>query len=313
VDGRQQIRASVTFHETGRLVMWPYGYTLANIPPDMTRADHDALFRIGRHMAVTNGYKAEQASDLYITRGTTKDYAYGTYRIFAYTFEMSVKDYVKPAMIGPETKRNKEAVLYLMERAGCPYAVLGAATRVDRCGAFDDDLEVARGWTVNPDGTDTAAAAGRFARANPQPTSSSGPKQLGTTPSGRDAFVTGWRAGAKPNSSDLDGLTTIRSAPIDLPASTGQQLRFRFSFAHDAASTSADWLKAIVEAQDGTRTTVWSIVGTKADRDGAWRSAAISLDPWAGQTVHLRFEAADGRPNNLVEVEVDDVRVSQPT
>ena len=44
-------------------------------------------------MAATNGYKPEQASDLYISSGTTRDYQYGTYRIFAYTFEMSVKDY----------------------------------------------------------------------------------------------------------------------------------------------------------------------------------------------------------------------------
>src|SRR6185369_679643 len=29
VDGRQQITASISFHTTGRLVMWPYGYTLA--------------------------------------------------------------------------------------------------------------------------------------------------------------------------------------------------------------------------------------------------------------------------------------------
>ena len=28
VNGRQQIRAAITFHENGRLVMWPYGYTL---------------------------------------------------------------------------------------------------------------------------------------------------------------------------------------------------------------------------------------------------------------------------------------------
>ena len=28
VDGRQQIRTAITFHEYGRLVMWPYGYTL---------------------------------------------------------------------------------------------------------------------------------------------------------------------------------------------------------------------------------------------------------------------------------------------
>ena len=44
-------------------------------------------------MAATNGYRPEQASDLYLTSGTTRDYEYGTYRIFAYTFEMSVEDY----------------------------------------------------------------------------------------------------------------------------------------------------------------------------------------------------------------------------
>ncbi len=32
VGGRQQIRAAITFHEAGRLVMWPYGYTKKNVP-----------------------------------------------------------------------------------------------------------------------------------------------------------------------------------------------------------------------------------------------------------------------------------------
>ena len=67
-------------------------------------------------------------------------------------------------------------MLYLAERAWCPLGVLGAAVRDARCGAFDDDLEVARGWTVNPDGTDTAPASGRWARGNP----------AGTTVVGRD-------------------------------------------------------------------------------------------------------------------------------
>ena len=43
VDGRQQIRAAITFHEDGRLVMWPYGYTMTNVPADMTTQDHAAL------------------------------------------------------------------------------------------------------------------------------------------------------------------------------------------------------------------------------------------------------------------------------
>ena len=313
VNGRQQIRMAISFHETGRLVMWPYGYTKADIPIDMTSADHYALKRIGLRMAHLNGYRPEQASDLYITRGTTKDYEYGVYRIFAYTFEMSVKDYVDDSAIGPETRRNKEAVLYLMERAGCPYAVLGASYRISRCGAFDDDLEVSRGWVVNPDGTDTAPANARFIRANPQPTVFAGPKQLGDTPSGRDAFVTGWAAGAHPGSNDLDGRTTLRSPAIDLPAATGQRLTFRYVFAHDAKSTTADAFRAIVEDQDGTQTAVFTVTGRPVDQDGVWRTASILMDPWAGHTVHLRFEAVDGGPGNLVEVEVDDVRVTQPS
>ncbi len=125
VNGQQQIRTAITFHESGRLVMWPYGYTLKDIPSDMTVDDHNALAIIGKHMAATNGYRPEQASDLYLTSGTTRDFEYGTYRIFAYTFEMSVVDYPKPSLIASETGRNREAVLYLMERAGCPLAVLG--------------------------------------------------------------------------------------------------------------------------------------------------------------------------------------------
>ena len=70
VNGRQQIRAAITFHENGRLVMWPYGYTMADVPSDMTTQDHAALVKIGKHMAATNGYRPEQASDLYISSGT---------------------------------------------------------------------------------------------------------------------------------------------------------------------------------------------------------------------------------------------------
>ncbi|MEP6638150.1 MAG: M14 family zinc carboxypeptidase [Chloroflexota bacterium] len=313
VNGRQQIRTAITFHESGRLVMWPYGYTLANVPSDMTRQDHDALALIGKHMAATNGYRPEQASDLYVTSGTTRDYQYGVYRIFAYTFELSVKDYPDDSLIASETGRNKEAVLYLMERASCPYGVLGAAVQTARCGALDDDLEIGRGWTGNPDGTDTAPANARFTRSNPASTASSGPKQLGTTPSGSKAFVTGAAAGANANANDLDGRTTVRSPAISLPAAAGQRLTFAYVFAHSATSTSADSLRAIVERSDGSQVEVFSVHGRPVDVDGAWRTASISLDAFAGQTVRLRFIATDGGPGNLVEVELDDIRVTRPS
>jgi len=311
VNGRQQIRAAITFHESGRLVMWPYGYTMADVPSDMTTQDHAALAKIGRHMAATNGYRPEQASDLYISSGTSRDYQYGVYRIFAYTFEMSVKDYPDDSLIASETGRNKEAVLYLMERAWCPLAALGADVRTARCGAFDDDLEVYRGWTLDPDRTDTAPAGARFVRANPASTVSNGPKQLGTTRSGSKAFVTGARAGTSPNGNDLDGQTTVRSPHINLPATLGQRLTFAYVFAHSAASRSSDTLRAVVEKADWTLVEVWRVSGRAADVDGVWKTASIGLDAFAGQTIRLRFVATDGGANNLVEAEVDDVRVTR--
>jgi hypothetical protein len=312
VGGRQQIRAAITFHEAGRLVMWPYGYTHTDVPRDMTSLDHRALKRIGRHMAKTNGYKPEQASDLYISRGTSRDYAYGTYRIFAYTFEMSNRDYPRTKWIAPETGRNKEAVLYLAERAWCPLSVLGASVRDVHCGAFDDDLEVARGWTVNPDGTDTAPASGRFARGNPAGSSAGGRTlQPTTVPSGRAAFVTGLAAGSSAGARDLDGRTTIRSVQITLPAGAGQQLRFRWLFGHTASASTADHLRAIVE-DGGTQTVVWEREGANAPLTGAWRSASVNLDAWAGETIRLRFEALDGGPDSTVEAGIDDVSVTRP-
>jgi carboxypeptidase T len=313
VGGRQQIRTAITFHEYGRLVMWPYGYTLKNVPGDMTIRDHAALARIGRHMAATNGYRPEQASNLYVTSGTTRDFEYGVYRIFSYTFELSVGDYPDDSRIASETGRNREAVLYLIEQADCPYRVLGAAVRDARCGAFDDDLEIARGWVRNPDGTDTATG-GQWARGNARATSSHGPKQLGAAPSGTGVFATGLAAGATAVANDLDGgTTTVESPPITLPAAAGQRLTFAWTFAHRAASSAADEFRVSVVDGGGVAHTVLLAQGAPVDRDGSWRHASIVLDAWAGQTVKLEFSATDGGVGNLVEAAFDDVRITRPS
>ena len=313
VGGRQQIRAAITFHETGRLVMWPYGYTYTNVPPDMTYDDAVALSRIGKAMAATNGYRPQQASDLYITSGTSRDYLYGIWRVFSYTFEMSVRDYAGDETISSETGRNKAAVLMLLERAACPYAVLGDAKRVARCGAFDDDLEVARGWRTNPDGTDTAPASGRWVQADPAGTSTAGVlMQPATTPSGSKAFVTGGPAGTSAGAYDVDGVTTLRSVAIALPAAAGQRLTFGWTFAHDARATTADRLEAFVEREDGSLTRVWYRQGSAIVGKGGWRSASVSLDAFAGETIRLRFVASDGGADNTVEAGIDDVRVTLP-
>ena len=74
---------------------------------------------------------------------------------------------------------------------------------------FSDDMETARGWTTAAGG----ATTGRWQRAVPQATNSSGPKQLSTTTSGTNDLVTGASAGASAGDNDVDGGTTTVTSP----------------------------------------------------------------------------------------------------
>ena len=131
IGGKQQITTAIDFHTYGELVMWPYGYTLTDVPADMTQDDHDVFVTLGQAMAATNGYTPQQASDLYISDGGIKDYLYGAQRIFSLSFEMYPVTsgqggfYPPDEVIPAQTSRNRAAVLYLLENAACPYAVIG--------------------------------------------------------------------------------------------------------------------------------------------------------------------------------------------
>jgi carboxypeptidase T len=314
VNGRQQIKAAITFHESGRLVMWPYGYTYTDVPADQTIQDHQALVKLGKLMASTNGYRPEQASDLYLTSGTTRDYEYGTYRIFSYTFELSVVDYPDDSLIPSETGRNKEAVLDLINWASCPVGILGLAVRTARCGVFDDDFEVNRGWARNADGTDTATS-GLWSRTAPQKTATAtGVKQPSGVTSGRYGMVTGGAAGANPNANDVDGGTTsVTSPPFKLTPAAHQMLQFRYTFAHDKYATSADVFRVqVLDVDAATATTVFALHGAPVERNATWSSASIDLSAYAGRTIRLELSATDAGSNNLVEAAFDDVRVTQP-
>ncbi len=320
--GVQQIRTHITLHTNGQLILWPYGYTKRDVPADMTALDHRALVALGRAMASLNGYTAEQSSDLYITDGDEIDWLYGVHRIFSYTFELYPPEtptvwgdhYPDDSVIPVQTERNRSAILRLIDSAACPYAVLGTKLTRKDCGVLYDDFEINRGWKRDPDGTDTATS-GRWQIANPATTRSHGRKQLGATVSGSKDLVTGAAAGAKATSNDLDhGVTSIRSRAITLPADAADygRLTFLYSFAHARTSSADDYLRVMVEAEDGTRTTVFERIGSPRDVDAAWTSASASLADWAGQTIHLVLVACDGGRGNLLEAAVDDIRIRRP-
>ncbi len=316
-NGIQQIRAHVTFHTNGELILWPYGYTRTDIPSDMSVEDHTTFVTMGKAMAALNGYRAEQSSDLYITDGDQIDWMYGVHRIFSFTWELypreqaSVWDdhYSPDEAIAPQTARNRGALLYLIDIGGCPYRAI--AKEQTHCGAFNDDFEIYRFWSTDPYGTDTATN-GAWARRNPGPTSSGGhPIQLGTTPSGAQAMVTGGPSGTSANQYDLDGgTTTIRSAPIKLPSKVGS-LTFRYYLAHGSNSSTKDSFMVWVEI-GSTRVRVFRDLGAGIIQPGKWTKVGVPLTKWAGQTIRIVFTATDGGPDSLVEAGVDDVRIEQP-
>jgi hypothetical protein len=135
IGGVQQIRAAIDFHSFSSLVLWPFGQTRADVTAGMTRDDNATFAALGTSMARSNHYIPEQSSDLYITDGALDDWLWGDNGVFAYTFEMypfagtAPGFYPPDEQIGRETRRNREAVLLLLEHAACPYAAIGKAAQ----------------------------------------------------------------------------------------------------------------------------------------------------------------------------------------
>lgn len=319
VGGVQQIKASIDFHTYSELVLWPYGWTAADVAAGLTQDDRDAHATLGVNMANTNGYTPEQASDLYVTDGSIDDWLWGAHRIFSYTFELYPKSdppgfYPPDEVIPAETSRNRTAALLLLENADCPYRVIGKEAVY--CGAantdttlFYDDFETDRGWTVNPSGTDTATA-GRFERGNPEGTTSGGAKQLNSTLTGLNNLVTGRLAGSSAGVHDVDGGTTsVRSPAISLTGGSSYRLRFYWYLGHGSNSSSADFLR--VRVVGSTSSTVLNVPGAATNRNAAWAQADVSLNAFAGQSVQIVVESADAAGASLVEAALDDVRVTR--
>jgi extracellular elastinolytic metalloproteinase len=181
----------------------------------------------------------------------------------------------------------------------------GGATTI-----FFDNFETSQGWTTNPNGTDTATT-GQWARANPETTTSSGTKQLGTTVSGVNGLVTGPLAGAGAGDHDIDGgVTSIQSPAITLSGGTNFTLTFSYYMAHGTNSSTADFFRVRIVV-GSTVTTVFEELGAANDDDAVWATGTVNLSQFAGQTIRILIEAADASTASLVEAGVDDVRITR--
>lgn len=127
VRARKRATVLLTFHTFSELVLWPWGHTDEPIANDTDRKVFETM---GKKMATWNGYTPEKSSDLYLASGDTTDWAYEELKLFAFTFELSPSSmfaggfYPGAKAIEPTFEANLEPVLYLIEHAPNPYAVL---------------------------------------------------------------------------------------------------------------------------------------------------------------------------------------------
>jgi len=174
---------------------------------------------------------------------------------------------------------------------------------------FSDDFETNKGWTTNPNGTDTAAT-GQWQRANPDATTSGGvTSQQGTTPSGSFDLVTAGAAGATAGVNDVDGGTTsIQSPAITIPSTGATTLTFKSYFSHGSNSSNADFLR--VEVVGNTTASVLNQAGAATTVGATFATTTANISAFAGQTVRIRISASDSATASLVEAAVDDVLIT---
>lgn len=177
---------------------------------------------------------------------------------------------------------------------------------------FSDDFATPRGWVLTA-GANTART-GRWERGDPQPTRTQG---VGLQPDrcnagSKNCLVTGLTAGADAGANDVDrGTTVIESPAIALPAASAITLRFRYYLAHLANATSEDFFRVRVVGTNGVAQTLFTRAATASKVPGVWTTQSVNLSAFAGQSVRIRFEAADLGAISLIEAGVDDVVVTR--
>jgi murein tripeptide amidase MpaA len=120
------VKTGISYHTYGDLILYPYGYTYEDEPPDMQHVDHQTFVAMGVAMEATAGYHAQQSSDLYITDGDWNDWMYGALHRYPITIEMSGGTFYPPdEFIAGEARRNWEAAIFVASIADCPTKIVG--------------------------------------------------------------------------------------------------------------------------------------------------------------------------------------------
>ena len=122
------VTTGISYHTYGNLILYPYGYTYDDLPPDMDPIDRQTFVAMGAEMARTTTYHPQQSSDLYITDGDWNDWMYGEMGRYPITIEMDSYGYgfYPPDSFIPQTiNKNRAAAVFVASIADCPRRIIG--------------------------------------------------------------------------------------------------------------------------------------------------------------------------------------------
>ncbi len=126
IQERSNIRILLSFHTFSELILYPWAAKKGSVGG----RDQKVFEKMATTMAKWNGYEPKPASGLYIASGETCDWAYGTHKIFCFTFELSPKSfwgggfYPGAKIIEKTFMANLKPAMYLIKHAGAPYDVI---------------------------------------------------------------------------------------------------------------------------------------------------------------------------------------------
>jgi alpha-acetolactate decarboxylase len=125
-------------------------------------------------------------------------------------------------------------------------------------------------------------------------------------------MITGLAAGNVVGAVDIDdGVTSVQSPAMTLPANGVINLRFSYFFSHNQNATYADYFRVSVVKADGSTQPVFTRTPLGGVFSGTWTPQTVDLSAFAGQTVRLRFEAADAAAGSIIEAGFDNVSVTR--
>lgn len=106
----------IDLHSYSRLVLWSWGFREDPAP------NGTDLQTLGRKFAFFNGYHPEQSEELYITDGSTEDYAYGRLGVAGYCFELGDEFFESCSTFEFDIlPGNLPALIYAAKTARTPY------------------------------------------------------------------------------------------------------------------------------------------------------------------------------------------------